>query len=158
MSVSLELLCSFELLKPLDSSALKSQMKKSRNKRNSMINSPPVSNRAAFNGRDFDVSPSSIGDLDGILGGTPPESSLSKVKRSRHGSIDTEKSASNFSESTLVGTDTRPNSRSNSAPTLVSTEDAASRTSNEAVSARPVSLDMLKAICDDTDDWVNGAP
>lgn len=41
MSVSTELLCSFELLKPLDSSALKSQMKKSRNKRNSMINSPP---------------------------------------------------------------------------------------------------------------------
>ncbi|TVY18624.1 Serine/threonine-protein phosphatase PP-Z1 [Lachnellula arida] len=41
MSVSTELLCSFELLKPLDSSALKSQMKKSRNKRNSMVNSPP---------------------------------------------------------------------------------------------------------------------
>ncbi|KAI9640351.1 serine/threonine protein phosphatase Pzh1 [Ciborinia camelliae] len=41
MSVSTELLCSFELLKPLDSSALKSQMKKSRNKRNTMINSPP---------------------------------------------------------------------------------------------------------------------
>ncbi|QSZ32222.1 hypothetical protein DSL72_001795 [Monilinia vaccinii-corymbosi] len=41
MSVSIELLCSFELLKPLDSSALKSQMKKSRNKRNSMVNSPP---------------------------------------------------------------------------------------------------------------------
>ncbi|KAH7327244.1 serine/threonine-protein phosphatase-like protein PP-Z [Rhexocercosporidium sp. MPI-PUGE-AT-0058] len=43
MSVSVELLCSFELLKPLDSSALKSQMKKSRNKRNSMLNSPPPS-------------------------------------------------------------------------------------------------------------------
>ncbi|CZT09597.1 hypothetical protein WAI453_004721 [Rhynchosporium graminicola] len=43
MSVSTELLCSFELLKPLDSSALKSQMKKSRNKRNSMLNSPPPS-------------------------------------------------------------------------------------------------------------------
>ncbi|KAF4630375.1 hypothetical protein G7Y89_g7758 [Cudoniella acicularis] len=41
MSVSTELLCSFELLKPLDTSALKSQMKKSRNKRNSMLNSPP---------------------------------------------------------------------------------------------------------------------
>ncbi|KAF7877284.1 hypothetical protein EAF04_000967 [Stromatinia cepivora] len=41
MSVSTELLCSFELLKPLDSNALKSQMKKSRNKRNSMVNSPP---------------------------------------------------------------------------------------------------------------------
>ncbi|RFU34566.1 hypothetical protein B7463_g1762, partial [Scytalidium lignicola] len=41
MSVSTELLCSFELLKPLDSSALKSQMKKARNKRNSMLNSPP---------------------------------------------------------------------------------------------------------------------
>lgn len=43
MSVSAELLCSFELLKPLDSSALKNHIKKGRNKRNSMLNSP-VSN------------------------------------------------------------------------------------------------------------------
>lgn len=42
MSVSGELLCSFELLKPLDSSALKSHIKKSRNKRQSMLNSPPA--------------------------------------------------------------------------------------------------------------------
>lgn len=42
MSVSAELLCSFELLKPLDSSALKSHIKKSRSKRQSMLNSPPV--------------------------------------------------------------------------------------------------------------------
>ncbi|KAF2721802.1 Serine/threonine protein phosphatase [Polychaeton citri CBS 116435] len=42
MSVSGELLCSFELLKPLDSSALKNHIKKGRNKRNSMLNSPPV--------------------------------------------------------------------------------------------------------------------
>ncbi len=40
MSVSGELLCSFELLKPLDSSALKNHIKKGRNKRNSMLNSP----------------------------------------------------------------------------------------------------------------------
>ncbi|KAF2814900.1 serine/threonine-protein phosphatase PP-Z [Mytilinidion resinicola] len=40
MAVSAELLCSFELLKPLDSSALKSHIKKSRNKRQSMLNSP----------------------------------------------------------------------------------------------------------------------
>lgn len=40
MSVSNELLCSFELLKPLDSSALKSHIKKGRNKRNSVLNSP----------------------------------------------------------------------------------------------------------------------
>jgi len=40
MSVSSELLCSFELLKPLDSSALKSHIKKGRNKRNSTLNSP----------------------------------------------------------------------------------------------------------------------
>jgi hypothetical protein len=40
MSVSSELLCSFELLKPLDSSALKSHIKKGRNKRNSSLNSP----------------------------------------------------------------------------------------------------------------------
>ncbi|KAI5920730.1 Metallo-dependent phosphatase-like protein [Camillea tinctor] len=43
MSVSAELLCSFELLKPLDSSALKSHIKKGRNKRNTMLNSPPAS-------------------------------------------------------------------------------------------------------------------
>ncbi|OXV09666.1 hypothetical protein Egran_02571 [Elaphomyces granulatus] len=42
MSVSAELLCSFELLKPLDSSALKSHIKKGRNKRNSMLNSPTL--------------------------------------------------------------------------------------------------------------------
>ncbi|KAK3698564.1 serine/threonine protein phosphatase Pzh1 [Vermiconidia calcicola] len=43
MSVSSELLCSFELLKPLDSSALKSHIKKGRNKRQTMLNSPPAS-------------------------------------------------------------------------------------------------------------------
>ncbi|KAM7208088.1 Metallo-dependent phosphatase-like protein [Naviculisporaceae sp. PSN 640] len=43
MSVSSELLCSFELLKPLDSNALKSHIKKGRNKRNHMLNSPPAS-------------------------------------------------------------------------------------------------------------------
>ncbi|KAK3393794.1 Metallo-dependent phosphatase-like protein [Podospora didyma] len=43
MSVSSELLCSFELLKPLDSNALKSHIKKGRNKRNNMLNSPPAS-------------------------------------------------------------------------------------------------------------------
>ncbi|KAI2638600.1 serine/threonine-protein phosphatase PP-Z [Xylaria nigripes] len=42
MSVSAELLCSFELLKPLDSTALKSHIKKGKNKRNSMLNSPPA--------------------------------------------------------------------------------------------------------------------
>ncbi|KAL9614269.1 MAG: hypothetical protein Q9167_001225 [Letrouitia subvulpina] len=42
MSVSAELLCSFELLKPLDSSALKNHIKKGRNKRNSILNSPPA--------------------------------------------------------------------------------------------------------------------
>ncbi|KAL1985639.1 hypothetical protein VTN96DRAFT_7506 [Rasamsonia emersonii] len=42
MSVSAELLCSFELLKPLDSSALKNHIKKGRNRRNSMLNSPPA--------------------------------------------------------------------------------------------------------------------
>src|SRR5437667_9764246 len=40
MSVSSELLCSFELLKPLDTNALKSHIKKGRNKRQSMLNSP----------------------------------------------------------------------------------------------------------------------
>lgn len=40
MSVSSNLLCSFELLKPLDSSALKSHIKKGRNQRNNAINSP----------------------------------------------------------------------------------------------------------------------
>ncbi|RKF61686.1 Serine/threonine-protein phosphatase PP-Z [Erysiphe neolycopersici] len=41
MSVSPELLCSFELIKPLDSNALKSQMKKARIRRHSLMNSPP---------------------------------------------------------------------------------------------------------------------
>jgi serine/threonine-protein phosphatase PP1 catalytic subunit len=40
MSVSSELLCSFELLKPLDSNALKSHIKKGRTKRNNILNSP----------------------------------------------------------------------------------------------------------------------
>lgn len=40
MSVSSNLLCSFELLKPLDSNALKSHIKKGRNQRNQSINSP----------------------------------------------------------------------------------------------------------------------
>ncbi|KAK4659056.1 serine/threonine protein phosphatase Pzh1 [Podospora pseudocomata] len=43
MSVSTELLCSFELLKPLDSNALKNHIKKGRNKRNQILNSPPAS-------------------------------------------------------------------------------------------------------------------
>ncbi|KAJ5439230.1 Serine/threonine-protein phosphatase PP-Z [Penicillium daleae] len=42
MSVSGELLCSFELLKPLDSTALKNHIKKGRSKRNSMLSSPPA--------------------------------------------------------------------------------------------------------------------
>ncbi|KAL2200029.1 Metallo-dependent phosphatase-like protein [Corynascus similis CBS 632.67] len=42
MSVSTELLCSFELLKPLDSNALKNHIKKGRNKRAQMLNSPPA--------------------------------------------------------------------------------------------------------------------
>ncbi|EAU35454.1 serine/threonine-protein phosphatase PP-Z [Aspergillus terreus NIH2624] len=42
MSVSGELLCSFELLKPLDSTALKNHIKKGRKERNSMLSSPPA--------------------------------------------------------------------------------------------------------------------
>ncbi|KAL4912787.1 serine/threonine protein phosphatase [Aspergillus aurantiobrunneus] len=42
MSVSGELLCSFELLKPLDSAALKSHIKRGRKERNSLLNSPPA--------------------------------------------------------------------------------------------------------------------
>ena len=53
MSVSSELLCSFELLKPLDSSALKSHIKKGRNKRNNMLNSP-VSQDMDVNGNVAD--------------------------------------------------------------------------------------------------------
>ena len=40
MSVSSELLCSFELLKPLDSNGLKNHIKKQRNSRKNFINSP----------------------------------------------------------------------------------------------------------------------
>lgn len=47
MSVSGELLCSFELLKPLDSTALKNHIKKGRNKRNSLLSSP-VSSTLAY--------------------------------------------------------------------------------------------------------------
>lgn len=46
MSVSSELLCSFELLKPLDSNALKSHIKKGRNRRQQMLNSPVCSCRS----------------------------------------------------------------------------------------------------------------
>ncbi|ETN38515.1 uncharacterized protein HMPREF1541_06550 [Cyphellophora europaea CBS 101466] len=42
MSVSSNLLCSFELLKPLDSNALKSHIKRGRNARQNMLNSPPA--------------------------------------------------------------------------------------------------------------------
>lgn len=49
MSVNSELLCSFELLKPLDSSALKSHIKKGRNKRQHMLNSPVSSHPVANN-------------------------------------------------------------------------------------------------------------
>ena len=52
MSVSDGLLCSFELLKPLDSSALKSHIKKGRNKRNSMLNSPVSLQFAVFANRN----------------------------------------------------------------------------------------------------------
>ena len=48
MSVSSELLCSFELLKPLDSSALKSHIKKGRNKRQNMLNSPVSSHQLSI--------------------------------------------------------------------------------------------------------------
>lgn len=50
MSVSSELLCSFELLKPLDSNALKSHIKKGRNKRQQMLNSPVCDDSQAFPG------------------------------------------------------------------------------------------------------------
>ncbi|CAK7273659.1 serine/threonine protein phosphatase Pzh1 [Sporothrix epigloea] len=43
MSVSSELLCSFELLKPLDSNGLKNHIKKQRNSRKNFINSPVYS-------------------------------------------------------------------------------------------------------------------
>lgn len=48
MSVSAELLCSFELLKPLDSAALKNHIKKGRNKRNSILSSPVSSSLLIF--------------------------------------------------------------------------------------------------------------
>ncbi|CAK7273813.1 serine/threonine protein phosphatase Pzh1 [Sporothrix epigloea] len=47
MSVSSELLCSFELLKPLDSNGLKNHIKKQRNNRKNFINSPARTPRAA---------------------------------------------------------------------------------------------------------------
>ncbi|KAL0633356.1 serine/threonine protein phosphatase Pzh1 [Maublancomyces gigas] len=47
MSVSGELLCSFELLKPLDSAALKQQMKKGRSQRHSIMHQSPPASMAA---------------------------------------------------------------------------------------------------------------
>ena len=47
MSVSSELLCSFELLKPLDSNGLKNHIKKQRNSRKNFINSPVSANCSA---------------------------------------------------------------------------------------------------------------
>ena len=40
MSVNAELLCSFELLKPLDSNALKSHIKKQKHNRKNILHSP----------------------------------------------------------------------------------------------------------------------
>lgn len=64
MSVSDELLCSFELLKPLDSTALKNHIKKGRSKRNHMLNSP-VSKDALAHGIvgmliELSVQPASV--------------------------------------------------------------------------------------------------
>lgn len=54
MSVSSNLLCSFELLKPLDSNALKSHIKKGRNARQNMLNSPVSHISSSFiNGRSL---------------------------------------------------------------------------------------------------------
>jgi len=47
MSVSSELLCSFELIKPLDSTALKNHIKKGRNKRNSLSHQSPPARMSA---------------------------------------------------------------------------------------------------------------
>lgn len=84
MSVSGELLCSFELLKPLDSSALKSHIKKGRNKRQSMLNSP-VSGlphpRSLVNGLQPSVPNESIAACYGIcteLLGKPSSKELIK--------------------------------------------------------------------------------
>lgn len=54
MSVSGELLCSFELLKPLDSAALKQQMKKGRSQRNSMMHQSPVGTHPKYLMSDCD--------------------------------------------------------------------------------------------------------
>ncbi|KAF1941274.1 Metallo-dependent phosphatase [Clathrospora elynae] len=79
MSVSGELLCSFELLKPLDSSALKSHIKKSRNKRQSMLNSPGPDSNPYFGSpilsRSTPISPERerIGPAEGSTPTDEPE-------------------------------------------------------------------------------------
>jgi hypothetical protein len=62
MSVSTELLCSFELLKPLDSNALKNHIKKGRNKRIQMLNSPvcPRASNPAGLTRLTDAQPAAV--------------------------------------------------------------------------------------------------
>lgn len=72
MSVSGELLCSFELLKPLDSSALKSHIKKGRNKRNSILNSP-----VSFSGDQVKRSSTTFADVGFLLG-------INSLQLSRH--------------------------------------------------------------------------
>ncbi|KAI9690595.1 MAG: hypothetical protein M1820_009990 [Bogoriella megaspora] len=66
MSVSAQLLCSFELLKPLDSSALKNHIKKGRSQRQKMLNSPDggLSNGRSASRYDGNSDTSSVATND----------------------------------------------------------------------------------------------
>lgn len=78
MSVSGELLCSFELLKPLDSSALKSHIKKGRNKRNSILNSPVSFLMALDKAIRLSTTFADVGFLFGINSLQPSQHKASK--------------------------------------------------------------------------------
>ena len=53
MSVNSELLCSFELLKPLDSNALKNHIKKQKHNRKHILNSPVGHSPLALQAQTF---------------------------------------------------------------------------------------------------------
>ncbi|KAM5456781.1 serine/threonine protein phosphatase Pzh1 [Microsporum canis] len=88
MSVSDELLCSFELLKPLDSSALKSHIKKGRNKRNNMLNSPDAWDwfPEGFDSHDEDDNHAVLNQRDSRMIPKPPMKQICQpiLKNSAH--------------------------------------------------------------------------
>lgn len=99
MSVSSELLCSFELLKPLDFNALKSHIKKGRNKRQHMLNSPVrcqktaspdwIQANLAFNSLQTSILRVSRRCNRQVQGNSNEHTRISKQKKKRLPGVDT---------------------------------------------------------------------